>query len=71
MNLTTEEAHALEELGNRVDEGEYVLDRVATEMTIGFVDGEPIVRGYSIEDAIGRANAWMREDIEREMGGWA
>lgn len=69
--LDYDQACALADLAARVEQGEYVMDRVATELTVGYVDGEPIVRGYTVEDAIARAEAWMRQDTEQTLGGWA
>lgn len=60
--FTDREFAGLLDLGHAVENGEYMADRLVLEITTGFVDGEPTVRGYGIDDAISYAEAVMRRD---------
>ena len=53
--FTDDESAGLRDLAHAVENGEH---------TTGFVDGEPIVRGYGVDDAISYAEAVMRRDRE-------
>ena len=62
--FTDDESAGLRTLAHDVENGEYMADRMVLEITTGFVDGEPIVRGYGVDDAISYAEAVMRRDRE-------
>ena len=62
--FTDAESEAMRDLARDVESGEYKSDRMVLEITTGFVDGEPIVRGYGIDDAISYAEACLRRDRE-------